>query len=160
MNRLKLNELMSQVSNILEPHGFICIEAEWQGHDRVLRLYVDSRSAGAAVDLDSCVYISRLLDDSGKLDEVVTGHYTLEVSSPGVERPLRRAEDFLRFMGSEIDARLADRHQERRRARGILAAVEGPDNETKITLDTPQGAWTFPLAALAKANLVHDWGES
>lgn len=160
VNRSKLDELMQEVSGVLEPHGFVCIEVEWQGHDRILRLYVDVEGSDTGVDLDGCVRVSRILDESGRLDERVSGAYTLEVSSPGIERPLRRAQDFQRFVGNEIEARLSVKHQERRRARGFLKTVEAHGTDTLITLDTPEGAWTFPLASLAKANLIHDWGES
>ena len=159
LNRVKLNKLMEEVSAVVEPCGFVCVEAEWQGHDRVLRLFIDSLEPGSGMDLDGCVRVSRLLDESGLIDKEVAGNYTLEVSSPGVERPLRRLQDFTRFIGQEVEARLSSVSHDRRRGRGILTAVASQDNETNITIDTQDGVWTFPLSVLAKANVVHNWGE-
>ncbi len=158
MNRAKLNDIMELISRLLEPEALECIEAEWDQHDRILRLYVDRSNAaaadGATVNLDDCVRASRRLNEAPELDEAVPGAYTLEVSSPGVERPLRLEQHFQRFVGSKVHVTLREKLEDRWRAEGILETVE----DRNITLNTPEGSLRFPLDSLKKASLVYDWG--
>lgn len=159
MNRQKLDALMSEVSDLLVGAGYVCVDAEWQAHDKILRLYIDVESEGKSMDLDACVKVSQILEEDGRLDRQISTAYTLEVSSPGIERPLRRLKDFQRFIGSDVEVRLSEKVGERRKGRGRLRSVDDSGAEIKITVDTPEGVWTFPLDRLAQANLVHNWGE-
>jgi len=152
MNRAKLDQVMAVVSAVLDPHGFECIEAEWHIHSHILCLFVD-RAGG--INLDGCAEASRLLSDVAELDALIPGTYTLEVSSPGVERPLRRRSHFEQHIGAVVDVRLAEKVLDRRRGVGRLLAVS---NDEQITIDTSQGPWSFPLSRLQKASLVYDWG--
>lgn len=171
MNRQKLNEVMATASQVLSPLGFECIEAEWQAHDRILRLFVDCLPGDRLIDLEGCAKSSRALDEAGVIDALVHGPYTLEVSSPGIERPLRRAEDFRRFLGRKADIRLVDHKlgqpepvvKSPKKAIGVLQAVDERPNEsgfeTWVTLATEQGTHQFPLNALRRASLVYDWAD-
>jgi ribosome maturation factor RimP len=107
------------------------------------------------------VKASKLLDAAGELENVVAGAFTLEVSSPGVERPLRKMSDFERHIGQLVEVKLAGKVQERKHGKGRLVGVlnEG-DNGILITVDTSRGPWRFPLATLQRASLVYDWGNS
>ncbi len=159
---------MALVSKLLEPVSLECIEAEWQGHDRILRLFVDRivLADGPAdqpgINLDDCVRASSTLNDRPELDEAVAGAYTLEVSSPGIERPLRLRQHFERFLGKKVHVTLREKMDDRWQGEGTLAAVEaghgeGLDDAT-VTMDTHDGRWTFGLGNLKKASLVYDWG--
>lgn len=164
MDRVKLDDIIAKVSGVLNPSGLDCIEAEWIGNERILRLFVDVlgseiREEGKGIDLNGCVRASRLLEESPELDETVGSAYTLEVSSPGIERPLRRSSDFVQHIGETIQVKLRDKHADRRNGTGKLVRVD--DGEAAcITLDTAEGQWSFPLASLQRANLVYDWGAS
>jgi len=134
-----------------------CVEAEWQAHDRILRLYVD-RTSGSGIDLDGCVVASKLLVDQQELDDLVKGPYTLEVSSPGVERPLRRASHFRQSIGENIAVNLDRKIGDRKRATGRLLAVnEATEGETQVSLETEEGVWSFPIESVQKAHVVFDW---
>jgi ribosome maturation factor RimP len=161
LNRKKLDEVISLVSSLLESQGLECLEVDWLNGERILRLYVD-RLDGSGIDLEGCVRASRQLEDSAELDALFKGDYTLEVSSPGVERPLRARRHFEREIGKRIEVRLSEKVSERWRAHGRLAAVrdaDSPEAGAFITMETEQGVWSFPLASLQRAHVVHEWGE-
>jgi ribosome maturation factor RimP len=167
MDRQRLNNVIALVSRLIGASGYECIEAEWAGDQRILRLFVDRALAdGAAepaadgkggVNLDDCVKISKLIDESSELDELISGAYTLEVSSPGVERPQRRRRDFEQHIGETVEVKLTDRIEDRRHGTGKLVDVAGKDDAAIITLETKRGPWSFPLASLQRASLVFDW---
>ena len=162
MDRARLDSIIESASKALVSGGYECIEAEWESGDRILRLYVDClRSEDSGMNLDECVKASKLLDAAGELDGVVAGAFTLEVSSPGVERPLRKMSDFEKHIGQLVEVKLAGKVQERKHGKGRLVGVlnEG-DNGVLITVDTSRGPWQFPLATLQRASLVYDWGNS
>lgn len=162
MDRARLDSIIETASKTLAVGGYECIEAEWESGDRILRLYVDSVHAEkSGMNLDECVKASKLLDADGELDNVVAGAFTLEVSSPGVERPLRRKSDFEKHIGQIVEVKLAGKVQERKHGKGRLVDVLNENNNgVLITLDTSRGPWQFPLATLQRASLVYDWGNS
>lgn len=164
MDRTKLDTLIALVSQTLAPHGYECLEAEWVAGERVLRLYVDTL-AGEGINLDGCVAATRILEGLPSLDEVMTGKYALEVSSPGVERPLRSKAHFESHLGETVSVKLLDKYMDRRQGTGQVTNVAEGDTvtgqiDTLITLRTEQGDWSFPLAQLQRASLVYDWTNS
>lgn len=151
MNRQQLNSIMDIVSDVILDSGFDCIEAEWNQHDRVLRLFVDHEDG---VDLTSCVKVNKLLVDHEEVDKLIPENSMLEVSSPGVERPLRKIQHFEKFIGSKAKIRLIDKVLERRQETGRLVAVDG----NNVTLETDGGDWwVFPIEKLHKAHLLFEW---
>jgi ribosome maturation factor RimP len=159
---------MALVSALLEPLGMECIEAEWQAHDRILRLFVDrialadgpATDGATGVNLDDCVRASAALNERAELEDAVSGAFTLEVSSPGIERPLRLRRHFERFVGQKVHVALREKLANRWQAEGVLASVTaGSDkDDALVTLDTEEGLLTFGLGNLKKASLVYDWG--
>lgn len=162
MDRARLDSIIETASRALSQGGYECIEAEWESGCRILRLYVDCLgSEGTGINLDECVKASKLLDESGELENVVAGTFTLEVSSPGVERPLRRKTDFEKHIGQMVEVKLAGKVQERKHGKGrVVDVLNESDIGVLITLDTSRGPWQFPLATLQRASLVYDWGNS
>ncbi len=159
MDRVKLDNVISLVNGQLNPAGFDCIEAEWLGHERILRLFVERPAEGMGMNLDGCVSATRLINEFPELDEMVPGHYVLEVSSPGVERPLRRLEHFRAQLGQRAEVKLREKYNERRQGKGVLAAVSD-DNGGLVTMQTEQGEWSFSVELLQRASLLYDWGDS
>ena len=87
-------------------------------------------------------------------DDVVSAHYTLEVSSPGVERKLLRVKDFERFQGKKAKVALREPIEGRRHFEGTIAAV----NDQTISLALPAGPEIqFPYAQVERANLKFEW---
>ena len=117
---------------------------------RVLRLYLDKEGGPNVDDLSRVSHeLSALLDS----ENVVEGAYTLEVSSPGINRPLRRPEHFARFVGKRIRVRTRDMINGRRSFLGMLEDV-GTD---KITLKQEGVQVEIPFSVIEKSNYEHDW---
>ena len=127
------------------------IEIVGSGRARTLRLTID-RDGG--IDLDTLAEANGPV--SHALDEVaaVSGPYTLELSSPGVERPLRRASEFRRFIGTTISVKSHDPVAGARRHRGRLTEAD----DTGIALDVDGEHRRFPYDAIASARTVFEWG--
>ena len=147
--------------------GFDLIEVQC-GHESsgwVVRLFIDSPAgdgeasrAGAAtsagkVGLEDCERVSR--DVSAALDvaDSIPHAYQLEVSSPGLDRPLRRERDFAKFVGESARIRLIDGVEGRRNFYGTLRAAK--DGRVEIACDGR--SYTLPIDDIQKANLVPDW---
>jgi ribosome maturation factor RimP len=141
--------------------GFELVELERAGSKNrpILRLRIDryDDEAGAGVNIDDCARVSRALERW--LDEEVGERYVLEVSSPGLDRPLVRRRDFERFAGKEIALRghgpLAGRG---RRLEGeLLGVVDAGDGE-RVRLRLGDGtAVDIPRADIARAHLIFRW---
>ena len=95
------DKVQEALSGLLEAEGFDLVLVEFVPRSRVLRLFVDKEGG---VTLDNCTTVSHLVGDvldAEVLDDSLKGKYTLEVSSPGLDRPLTRPKDFIRFVGSK-----------------------------------------------------------
>ncbi|HJW75726.1 MAG TPA: ribosome maturation factor RimP [Thermoleophilia bacterium] len=111
------------------------------GRDPLLTVYIDSPGG---VDLDLCVAVTHALD-------VLRDAYRLEVSSPGLDRPLRKAEQFVRVLGSEVTVKTTVPLEGRASYRGTLTVA----GETAITVRLDDGREvTIPLGEVARARLV------
>ncbi len=132
----------------------------------VLRVYVerighDPRNRIGGVGLDECVHVSRDLSTALDVADLVPHAYQLEVSSPGLERPLTKAQDYRRFVGLRAKLRLHDpidlpAHGAPRRAfRGEILSV--PERgESFVLRDDEVGEIELPLARIAKSHLVYE----
>lgn len=118
-----------------------------QGRHTVLRVYIDSERG---VTVANCEQVSRQLSALLDVENPVTGNYSLEVSSPGIDRPLFSLAQFQRFIGSQVDIRLHVPIEARRHFKGVLQNVAG-DN---VIVQVDDQAFTLPLANIAKAHLI------
>lgn len=124
---MSTRELEHKIREITEPtvtrRGFELVAVEWLGgeHGGTLRLSIDGPQG---VSAENCAQMSHHL--SPLLDEAdpISGHYRLEVSSPGIDRPVQRTSDFVRFQGYRVKIRLVP-GPPRRRYTGTLVGVEG-----------------------------------
>lgn len=114
----------------------------------VLRLYID-REGG--VTLDDCVKVSGELGVVLDVEDLIPHRYNLEVSSPGLDRPLKRLKDFLRFKGKKVRVRCFEPLGGRKNFTGLIKEVIGED----IVIKGGQGEeWVIPLDRIEKARLV------
>ena len=147
--------MKDRLSGLLEPVveglGYEFVEIEWSsaGRQSVLRIYID-RTDGSGVGLDDCERASRAIGAVLEADDPIGHEYSLEVSSPGFDRPLRTAAHFARFAGSEARIELVQPLEGRRRFRGRLGAVENG----QVTIEVDRKEWKLPLAGISKARLV------
>jgi ribosome maturation factor RimP len=128
------------------------IEFRHEGHrgGRVLRLYMDKEGGPNVDDLSR---VSRQLSEALDVQDTIDGTYTLEVSSPGINRPLRKPEHFGRFVGKRIRIRTRDLIDGRRSFLGILDEVGG--NSVCLTQEGKQ--YWIPFSMIEKSNYEHDW---
>jgi ribosome maturation factor RimP len=156
--------LAAEIAAWVEELGYEVVGMEDGGTARrpLLRLRIDRLHADAesGVTVEDCTRVSRHVE--ARLDERpgLSATYVLEVSSPGVERPLVRARDFRRFVGKEavVQGRqpLAG---EARKLQGEILGIEGEAGEERVRLRTEQGEEVeVPYARITKANLVFRWG--
>jgi len=127
------------------------IEFRYEGSrgGKVLRLYLDKEGGPNVDDLSRVSHqLSELLDTQ----DVVPGTYTLEVSSPGINRPLKRPEHFARFVGKRIRVRTRASIDGRRSFLGTLQEVL----ENQITLKQEGAQYQIPFAVIEKSNYEHD----
>lgn len=157
-------ELEREVEQRIEELGYELVELERAGTSRrpILRLRIDRPEAdgGSGVTVDDCTRVSRALE--AYLDDRpgLAPTYVLEVSSPGVERPLVRRRDFERFAGSPIalhgKAPLAGRG---RKLEGSLIGVEGEGADERVLLRLSGGEEVaVPRGEVTRAHLVFRWG--
>jgi len=117
---------------------------------RVLRLYLDKAEGPTVDDLSR---VSRQLSELLDSQDVVSGAYTLEVSSPGINRPLKRPEHFARYIGKRVRIRTRDLIGGKRSFLGILQDVVGES----ITVAQEGTRYDIPFATIEKSNYEHDW---
>jgi ribosome maturation factor RimP len=117
---------------------------------RVLRLYVDKQGGP---NVDDLTRVSRQLSEVLDAQDTIDGAYTLEVSSPGINRPLKKPEHFSRFVGKRIRIRTRDLIEGRRSFLGILDEVAG--NSVRLTQEGKQ--YWIPFSMIEKSNYEHDW---
>ncbi len=117
-----------------------------------LRVYIEH--TGREVGIDDCEAASRELSAMLDVDDPIQGRYVLEVSSPGLDRPLFTIEQFNRFVGSEVKVVLSLPMDGRRRFRGRLASVD--DAGVRLALDDGREVG-FAHASVESAHLVPDW---
>ncbi|HEX6574385.1 MAG TPA: hypothetical protein VF042_05385 [Gemmatimonadaceae bacterium] len=149
------------MTNELEPLGLELFELHSRGTKSrpVLDVRIE-RADGEKVTVDDCARASRAIE--AKLDQggVVSERYVLEVSSPGIERPLRNARDFRRFAGRDavVSANPAEGSEELSSKEVKIAGVEGDDGAEIVVLEDASGnSRRIPLAAITKARLAFNW---
>ncbi len=132
-------------------HGasLVGLDVLGEGRRTVVRVNVE-RASGLSVE--DCARISEELSRALDLHDPIPHAYTLEVASPGLDRPLRSAEDFVRFAGRKVDVTVREPIEGRRKWRGRLIGLEGSD----VVLDVDAQATRLPLAQIAAARLVVD----
>ena len=141
------------VRPVVEASGLELVEASFrrEGRTRVLRVTVD-REGG--IDLETISEASERISRRLDLEDLGRGRYTLEVSSPGVERPLRTARDFERHVGQKVRVRTNALVEGARTHTGPLVAVDGE----AISVATEDGEHRIPMDEVASAKTVFEWG--
>ena len=138
---------------ILEENRFEPVDVEYvkEGNTWYLRVYIDKEGG---ITIDDCELVSRALE--AKLDEtdLIPDAYVLEVSSPGLGRPLKKDKDFVRNEGKEIELRLYKPFEHEKEFRGVLKQWDAQ----QISVETDEGReLTFARKELALVREAFDW---
>jgi ribosome maturation factor RimP len=147
----KVEEIAQRVAGS-EGLELVEVEVKGGGTNRFIRISIDKPDG---VTHGDCELVSQQVGTILDVEDVVPGgRYTLEVSSPGVERKLFKPQDYQRFQGKKAKITLRDAVEGRRNWEGILAGFENGD----IALETQPGkTLRFPLEQVQKANLKFEW---
>jgi ribosome maturation factor RimP len=141
--------LTGLIRPLVEGMGYELWELEYsprRGH-ALVRLYIDSEEG---ISLEDCERVSRAVSDLLDATDPVPGQYTLEVSSPGIERPLSRPEHFAAFLGERAFVELRDPLDGRRRFTGPLLAAD----ERSVEIEVDGRRCSLPIAGIRKAHLA------
>jgi ribosome maturation factor RimP len=117
---------------------------------RVLRVYIDQEEG---ITLDDCAAVSHQLSGVLDVEDPIREHYRLEVSSPGLDRPLFTPAQFERFAGHEVRIRLARLIDRRRKLSGVLRGVRGD----AVLVEVEGAELAIPLADIESARLVPEF---
>lgn len=160
--------MRSRLIELLEPTvemlGYELIDLEWLSgaSPAILRLYIDwpqghpKTADGGTVDVDDCVEVSRQVSGVLDVEDPISAEYNLEVSSPGIERPLRKPEHFAEFVGERAYVQLATPNIEgRRRFTGPIVEMAG--DEVVINVDGTD--FELNVVDIEKAHLKPDFNE-
>lgn len=148
--------IISNIKELLEPilyeKNLELFDIEYKGssHKGVLRVFIDKEEG---VTIDDCTQISRELGTLLDVHEVVPGSYTLEISSPGLTRALKKPSDYLRFKGKTVKIKTIEEIDDRNVFQGKL--VDFID-ET-VSLETKGANYLIPFSKIEKANLELDF---
>jgi ribosome maturation factor RimP len=145
-------EVIEHVESLLLPilrdEGLEAVDIEFRrtGQRWLLRLYID-REGG--VTISDCERVSRELGQILDVEDVIDHAYTLEVSSPGLTRPLKKREDFVRYQGKTCKVVTREKVEGKNDFQGIINAV----SDDSVEIQGELGVFTIPFCAIKKARL-------
>lgn len=157
-----MSDKAKQIANLLSPTvqalGLELLGAEYlpAPGSATLRLYIDVPEAELAtrmVNIEDCEAVSREVSAQLDVEDPITGNYTLEVSSPGIDRPLFTLAQFVRHQGESAKVVLRIPQEGRRRLQGLIARIEG--NGIVFLVDNTE--MTVAFENVDKARLMPDW---
>lgn len=138
----RLSELLERT---LPPMGFEVVDVDFSPSGRLVRVFIDKPGG---VDVEDCAHVSNHLRHLFAVEGI--DYDRLEVSSPGLDRPLKKEADFVRFDGQEAKLKLRQPIGNARRLTGVLRGVDAG----VVRLETAEGTQSIPLANIDKARLV------
>lgn len=132
--------------------GYELVGVEFQAGqtDGLLRVYIDQPDG---IRIEDCERVSHQLSGLLDVENPIAGHYTLEVSSPGLDRPLFEAADFMRFIGRKARIQLDAALDGRRKFTGVIKGVEN----FQVILEVDQNVIRLPVDLIGKARLVPEF---
>lgn len=129
------------------------LEVTRVGRKLLIRLFVDFPEGGITVE--DCAEVNQELGHLLEVEDFIPESYILEVSSPGLDRRLRKPRDFQRFLQAKVKVQTSEKIQGRRRFRGVLVAAD----EQRIVVAVDGEEVSIPLAEIARANLEYDFDQ-
>ena len=145
----KLEQLQALLAPVVEALGYQCwgIEFLSQGRHSLLRVYIDKADG---ILVDDCEIVSRQLSGVLDVEDPISSEYTLEVSSPGMDRPLFTLEQFAAFVGEQAKIKLRSPFDGRRNFQGLLRGVEEQD----VVVQVDDHEYLLPIDLIDKANII------
>lgn len=148
-----MNKITKEVETLIQPIldslniELVLIEYYSSRGSGKLRVVIDKKEG---ITIDDCVQVSKMLSRALDHTEIISHRYNLEVSSPGLDRPLVKKNDFIRFKGKECKITTLVRYQNRKNFKGELIGVEND----KVIIQVGDEIFKIPYPKIAKANLI------
>jgi len=148
-----MDRLEKKLSNLFEPviesmaYELVGVELTGSGNGTILRIYIDAENG---ITVDDCQAVSYQVSGILDVEDPLQGHYTLEVSSPGLDRPLVKPEHFEQFTGELVKIRSTEAVLGRKNFKGILESFDG--EYLYVAVDNE--VYEIPFDIVEKANLV------
>ncbi|MCS4504664.1 Ribosome maturation factor RimP [wastewater metagenome] len=141
----RLTEILQPV---VEAMGYEFVGLEYHPNSKrgLLRIYIDTPEG---IDVDDCEAVSHQVSGVLDVEDPIPAEYNLEISSPGLERPLFKPADYDRFVGERIRIRIRGRHDGRRSVRGVLRGLR----DDAVAVDEDGEEVLVPLEVVDRANL-------
>lgn len=145
--------ILALIEPSLSDMGFAVVRVTLSGSQRRRLQVMAEHADGRTMGVDDCAEISSVISALLDVEDPIDGEYVLEVSSPGIDRPLTRPLDFERFAGHEARVELAMPLDGQRRFRGRLLGLDGERENVRLALAAGDEV-ALPLASVSKAKLV------
>ncbi|HOW57314.1 MAG TPA: ribosome maturation factor RimP [Smithellaceae bacterium] len=151
------DELKEKIRHLAEPviaaEGMELIHVEClKMHARwIIRLYLDKEGG---VNLDDCSAVSGQLADILDVNDLMRGPYTLEVSSPGLDRPISRNQDFLKYKGCKVNVKTVAKIEGVKNFHGTIVDLLEENGRKIVVVDVAGKLYNIPMVEIAKANLA------
>ena len=145
---VKEQQLQDMLEPIVKAMGFVLWGIEYisQGRHSVLCIYIESDQG---ITVDDCAGVSHQVSSVLDVEDTISGEYTLEVSSPGMDRLLFKLAQFPAYFGEGIELRLRSPFEGRRKFKGVLKGIEGED----IVVQVDNHEYLLPYSAVEKARI-------
>ncbi len=147
------DKLIEMILGAVEPLGYELVGVEYLSQGKggsLLRIYIDHEHG---IGVDDCAKVSHQVSGVLDVEDPIQENYSLEVSSPGLDRPIFFEKDYVRFAGHRVNVRLRTKLHDRRRYEGVLNGVR--DGNVLVAVDGEETA--LPLDLIDKARLVPEF---
>jgi len=140
------------VEKVAETMGYELVGVEYLQRDKtsLLRVYIDQPEG---INLEDCQAVSHQLSGVLDVEDPIAGNYNLEISSPGLDRPLFKAEDYQRFTGSQVKIKMSKTESGRKNYKGVIQGLENDE----VILDMQGNEIRLALADIDQSKLVPEF---
>ncbi len=144
----KEQQITDMLKTTIEALGFDLWGVEYlsQGRHTLVRIYIDAQKG---IGVDDCAAVSAQVGSVFDVEDPISGEYTLEVSSPGMDRLLFRLDQYAGYIGEIVELRLRSAFEGRRKFKGILKGIEGDD----VVVQVDDHEYLLPHSAIEKARV-------
>jgi ribosome maturation factor RimP len=144
--------LLELLDPVAEAAGYEIVRLRLMGGEHARRLQIMAETPDGEMVVEDCAKLSRAISEVMDAADPIAGEYTLEVSSPGVDRPLTRLKDFATYEGHEARIELDRMAEGRKRFRGVLAGIE--EDNIGIDLEGEDATAMVPFSWVVEAKLI------
>ena len=144
------DNIADMIGPSIEALGYELVRVTLAGSTRKVLQIMAEPQDGRIMSVEDCARVSRAVSAILDVEDPISGAYSLEVSSPGIDRPLTRPKDYDRFKGHEAKIETHEPVEGRKRFKGVLKGVEGD----AVKIDSEGAVVALPLNQIAKAKLV------